>query len=924
MKTINSKYFFILGVLLITSIVLTYYSGIDPMLLIRPIGSISFLSALVILVAIVLVNYIQLAYLRTDKKIIGIYAARKMFQGLMHYFLIIFVGAIVIFLIQWIYRNSEINFRVEALFSAGLADILWFFVLLCIFQTYLVFSIWVFRGIKAIGLSLYKRFVLLIVNIFILGLLIVLYYGHLPLLPIVLSFFIYIFVLDLYSDRQKLNSTWVFALMVLVAGFTSLIIFSIYRDVVNDTIVDVLKESIHGRDIEAERLFSISADLKEVESSYVVDSAHTRPELYVKRLNSGYLRLDDLLFFNPLNGDYIKQLSNPDEEGKILWVSYYNKKTEKDLETVKSVNRFIVFHGETVIFNNTEFSRIPFESDINSTESVTQFINNGYSYIRYNGDNEIGIVNVTRVPDFLRPLSLFSLLFALTGIFVFFISLLNSKFDFLPDGLRIAFKGINTLKNKIQISIIGLFIISFLSLGFIAFSYIKNLSINYQKEGANSTASKIELEIKLNNDFNSEKGLLNLLNSKEKEEGEYFYLYDEEGNIVSDGRRINFEGGIFPLGSIDFLNPNIYTVDHKIIPVGASRLLATIFPVNTDSGRYYVCGYNLHDNFYSTTASNILSNFLNIYVFLFLLSGAIAIALANSISQPVEKLSKKLNELHLNKKNEALEWKNNDEIGQLISIYNSAIGKLDESRKIIAKIERDTAWKEMAKQVAHEIRNPLTPLKLNIQYLQTIVNSYPERAAEMVNQMTPGLIEQINNLDKISTEFSDFAKMPQAKNQKTNLNEIVTVVHDFFRKREDLSIQLYVPINDLIVFADKNHMVSILNNIIKNAIQAIPTDRDGLIVIDLYKESENAIIRITDNGTGIPDEMVDKVFSPNFTTKSSGTGLGLAICVNMIQAFNGKIYFETRYGEGTSFFVEIPLMRIRDNYDDREVVSLDD
>jgi len=133
-----------------------------------------------------------------------------------------------------------------------------------------------------------------------------------------------------------------------------------------------------------------------------------------------------------------------------------------------------------------------------------------------------------------------------------------------------------------------------------------------------------------------------------------------------------------------------------------------------------------------------------------------------------------------------------------------------------------------------------------------------------------------------------------------------------------------VPINDLIVFADKNHLVSILNNILKNAIQAIPTEKEGMIVIELYRKDNDAIVKITDNGTGIPDEMVSKVFSPNFTTKNSGTGLGLAISTNMIQAFNGKIYFETEVGKGTSFFVEIPLMRIQDNYPEQKRVFLDD
>ena len=240
-----------------------------------------------------------------------------------------------------------------------------------------------------------------------------------------------------------------------------------------------------------------------------------------------------------------------------------------------------------------------------------------------------------------------------------------------------------------------------------------------------------------------------------------------------------------------------------------------------------------------------------------------------------------------------------------------------------AKTGRDMAWREMAKQVAHEIKNPLTPMKLSIQYLDRTAKDYPDKAQELIPRISSTLIEQIDNLSQIANEFSNFASMPQASNEKIILNEIVETIHDLFRKRDDMDINMIEPIDDLYVFADKNHLVRILNNLLKNAIQAIPENRRGKIEIELKRHENDALIRISDNGSGIPDHMKDKVFTPNFTTKSSGTGLGLAISANMIESFNGRIYFETKVGQGTDFYVSIPLMRLDDYLSDENRVSLD-
>jgi nitrogen fixation/metabolism regulation signal transduction histidine kinase len=301
----------------------------------------------------------------------------------------------------------------------------------------------------------------------------------------------------------------------------------------------------------------------------------------------------------------------------------------------------------------------------------------------------------------------------------------------------------------------------------------------------------------------------------------------------------------------------------------------------------------------------------------------LAITIANSITQPLSQLADKLKKFKIGKTNERLEWFSNDEIGALIKDYNNLTQELDKSVNLLAKTERDSAWREMAKQVAHEIKNPLTPMKLSIQYLEKTYQDQPEKAGHLIPRISATLIEQINNLSQIAGEFSNFATMPQATNEKISLNEVVETIHDLFRKREDMDIQMNEPIDDLYVFADKNHLVRILNNLLKNAIQAIPDDKRGKIEIDLQRQGNEAVIRISDNGVGIPNDKKDKVFTPNFTTKSSGTGLGLAISANMIESFNGRIYFESEEGKGADFYVAIPLMKLDDYRGSSERVSLD-
>jgi nitrogen fixation/metabolism regulation signal transduction histidine kinase len=269
--------------------------------------------------------------------------------------------------------------------------------------------------------------------------------------------------------------------------------------------------------------------------------------------------------------------------------------------------------------------------------------------------------------------------------------------------------------------------------------------------------------------------------------------------------------------------------------------------------------------------------------------------------------------MELGKYNEPIYYRRSDEIGSLVKEYNKKVEELALSADLLARSERESAWREMAKQIAHEIKNPLTPMKLNIQHLQH-AKGRGKDYNEYIERVTATLIEQIDNLSNIATEFSNFAQIPTARNQVFNLGNQLERVIGLFETHDRITIQFYCDCNEpIVVNADREQLSRAIINLIKNGIQAIPEGRDGEIKVSLSLSGEAALIAVSDNGTGIPLELRDKLFSPSFTTKTSGMGLGLAIVKNIAENFAGKVWFETELEAGTTFFLEIPVYKSSEN-----------
>jgi nitrogen fixation/metabolism regulation signal transduction histidine kinase len=291
-----------------------------------------------------------------------------------------------------------------------------------------------------------------------------------------------------------------------------------------------------------------------------------------------------------------------------------------------------------------------------------------------------------------------------------------------------------------------------------------------------------------------------------------------------------------------------------------------------------------------------LKQLVFVYLFLLLLGILLAFVLSNYISQNMKRVIDQLKKFRLNKSNEKLDWKFDDEIGELIQQYNDMVDQLEQTAVELATSERESAWKEMAQQVAHEIKNPLTPMRLTLQLMER------EKDIEEVKEMAANLLEEVENLTHIAEAFSRFAQMPSSQLERYDVSYQTNRAVGLYADRG----VSFISSGPVYVKVDKEQWSRIMHNLVKNAIQSVPDHRAAEILVSVNKDGRHAHIRVRDNGEGIPKEMQERVFEPNFTTKSSGMGLGLAMVKNLIENFGGSIRFETS-SEGTEFIIELPI-----------------
>lgn len=304
--------------------------------------------------------------------------------------------------------------------------------------------------------------------------------------------------------------------------------------------------------------------------------------------------------------------------------------------------------------------------------------------------------------------------------------------------------------------------------------------------------------------------------------------------------------------------------------------------------------------------TSLIIAILNIFMLLNVLGVIIAIAISNRLTRPLEAVRASMSKLNLSGHSEPISYNGKDELGDLVREYNRTIKELERSAQQLAKTERESAWREMARQIAHEIKNPLTPMRLSIQHVWRMKKDGVEGWQSKFDNLAKTLIEQIDTLSDTASEFSNFAKLSTTDNSIVDISELLYEQVSLFAGYENINITLHNDMGSINVSAHREQLQRVFTNIMKNAVQAVGDRKNGRIDIYVKEKEKNYRISIEDNGMGISAKQQKNLFVPNFTTKSGGTGLGLAISKNIVENFGGSIEFKPAENGGACFTVVLP------------------
>ncbi len=610
-----------------------------------------------------------------------------------------------------------------------------------------------------------------------------------------------------------------------------------------------------------------------------------------------------------------------------LYPELFNRGKNNSIEN-SSVYAFAIYDNWKLINSHNDY---PFATSIKKAsfpnQQFFQIQKKDYSELWYYAGADRMVVIAKENKLIIESITLFSYLFCgfllLTGVFWLINVMIKSRLKLSE--LRAYWQ--LSIRSQIHGTIIFISVVSFLVIGvatilfFIGRYEINNReklsrTIHIMEEAVkNSIGSgwKMNDTLSISNKDNYEK-LESAINQISEIHGNDVNLYDLEGNLNISSLPLPYIKGILstkmePMAYYHLNSKNEVQYFQKE-NIGQLNYVSNYIPVIDAAGDKYAY---LNIPFFTSESnlkkeiSNFLVTIINLNAFIFLIAGIVALFITHRITKSFAVISEKMKKINLEKRNEYIEWERDDELGALVVEYNKMVSKLDDSAKALVKTEREGAWREMARQVAHEIKNPLTPMKLSMQFLQNSIESNAPNVKELTESVVRTLIEQIDHLSQIAGEFSQFANIENSKKEYFDLNDAVITILNLYAANDRLHISNNLLPQRIMIEADKTHINRLFTNLLLNALQAIPETAIAKVIVTETIIGSDVIIAIADNGTGIAEEIRSKIFTPNFTTKTSGTGLGLAMCKRMVEQAKGEIWFESNVEEGTTFFVKLPI-----------------
>ncbi|TCD11656.1 sensor histidine kinase [Pedobacter frigidisoli] len=552
-----------------------------------------------------------------------------------------------------------------------------------------------------------------------------------------------------------------------------------------------------------------------------------------------------------------------------------------------------------------------------------------YSHITYKpSDSKMVVVSKQKV-DYVERLAALSFFFL---VFIIFSLLLYGLIWLIKnlDDDRVGWFSINRslminankilYKTRIQVSIVLSVVATLVIVGWVTYYYMNNEYRGQQdsliKDKIRKVQQNFEKQVFSNGIISNDENAIADFNTFADINNADLNLYDVNGDLLMTtypklynykviGRKMGPLAYAYlnNLHRSEFINP-----EEKIGNLTYAAAYAPIRNAQNKTIAYIGLPNYSNEEEYTDKIALFVSNLINIYALVFVAIGVLAVFLANQITSPLTFIQESISKTKIGQRNEPIVWRRHDEIGSLIKEYNNMIAALEQSALKLARSERESAWREMAKQVAHEIKNPLTPLKLGVQLLEKSWKEKDPNFEIKFNKFSKSFIEQIDSLSKIASEFSNFAKMPDTILERMDILPIIEQAREVFKSTDNVVIDIENKTDKNIhIMADHDQLLRIFNNLFKNAIEAIDENSHCCITVLLYNDSENAFIEIKDNGKGIPSILYDKIFVPNFTTKTSGTGLGLAFVKQAVENAAGTISFTSVPDLGTTFYLGFPL-----------------
>lgn len=541
-----------------------------------------------------------------------------------------------------------------------------------------------------------------------------------------------------------------------------------------------------------------------------------------------------------------------------------------------------------------------------------------YHHLGIAGENGQTLVVTTEKYGGREVLSNFSFLFLMfiAGLLIisFLYLLLNRhKFrEFKPN-----------FGTKIQIFLnfgilLPLLLVSITTAGLVTASYKKDLMMRYEQRGEaiQENLSRVLSERDINTRRRLQREVSEIAAISETD----INLYGRNGRLLVTSQPIIFETGLIS----KMVNPKAFAAisERQAMRVSQQEHAGNLsfntlyLPLRSEEGNQELAGFVGIPFFDSEKQLDmklieLITTTMNIFTVMFILFMLLTFFASRILTVPLRLLADKLKRTSLTGKNQMLAYEGADEIGMLVNEYNRMLLTLEKNKVELAMQEKEAAWREMARQVAHEIKNPLTPMKLSLQYLQKAIAERKPNTEQLIEKIAHTLITQINILNDIATSFSSFTSMPEPKVEQMDVAAALQKAADLHNDPATAMVTTHIPQELVMVMGDESLMVRTFNNLILNAIQAVPSSRKPQVKVALQlKEGSTVLISISDNGSGIPEEIRDKVFIPNFSTKYTGSGIGLAVAKKGIENTGGRIWFETEHETGTTFYISLPLANV--------------